>query len=46
MDSPGVSNVMEENVLQKLTKAKEFKQKGNEHFKQQQLKKAIQSYHR
>ncbi|XP_071515724.1 tetratricopeptide repeat protein 9C-like isoform X2 [Panulirus ornatus] len=41
----GVSHVMEEGVLQKLTKAKEFKQKGNEHFKQQQLKKAIQSYH-
>ncbi|KAG7163231.1 tetratricopeptide repeat protein 9C-like [Homarus americanus] len=32
-------------IIQKLTKAKEFKLKGNTHFKQQQVKKAIQSYH-
>nr|XP_053650241.1 tetratricopeptide repeat protein 9A-like [Cherax quadricarinatus] len=36
----------EENVLEKLVKAKEFKQNGNNHFKQKEVKKAIQNYHR
>ncbi|KAK3863169.1 hypothetical protein Pcinc_031022 [Petrolisthes cinctipes] len=35
----------EQLIRQKLTKARELKEKGNEHFKQQQVKKAIQSYH-
>ncbi|XP_069163102.1 tetratricopeptide repeat protein 9C isoform X2 [Procambarus clarkii] len=35
----------EKAVVEKLTSAKEFKQKGNEHFKDKQLKKAIKSYH-
>ncbi|XP_050723151.1 tetratricopeptide repeat protein 9C-like [Eriocheir sinensis] len=38
---PSVETVVKE----KLVKAKEFKVKGNEHFKQQQVKKAIKSYH-
>lgn len=36
----------EERIQHKLAKAVDFKQKGNDHFKQQQLKKAIRNYHR
>jgi len=32
-------------ITEKLEKARMYKQKGNDFFKQQQLKKAIQSYH-
>lgn len=35
----------EERIQHKLAKAVDFKQKGNDHFKQQQLKKAIRNYH-
>ncbi|XP_047486494.1 uncharacterized protein LOC125037400 [Penaeus chinensis] len=35
----------EERIQYKLEKAVGFKQKGNDHFKQQQLKKAIRNYH-
>lgn len=40
-ESPGIEGVVKE----KLSRAREFKEKGNEHFKQQQVRKAIKSYH-
>lgn len=40
-----VQGVSKDTMLSKLTKAQEYKQKGNMHFKQQHLTKAIQSYH-
>lgn len=39
------STAVEAVVKEKLSQAREFKEKGNEHFKQQQIKKAIKSYH-
>lgn len=41
-----VGRDVEAEVKEKLRKAREFKEKGNEHFRQQQVKKAIKSYHR
>ncbi|XP_068235587.1 tetratricopeptide repeat protein 9C-like [Palaemon carinicauda] len=45
MDPHENLHVTKESMMNKLARAKEYKDKGNSHFKQQQVSKAIQSYH-